>query len=137
MNSDRSIATVSDVPAESTLLFRIEDDDGEAHEAVLVDTDDGVACWQNYCQHFTHIALDKGSGAAMRDGEIVCENHGAYFEADSGICTYGPCEGATLAPLEVTVEDGEIYLTDPDFEYLGPGPIDDDDDMTSTSNVKI
>jgi nitrite reductase/ring-hydroxylating ferredoxin subunit len=95
----------------------------------------GVAAWLNYCQHMTHIKLDKGSGAPVRGGEVVCANHGAMFDADSGQCTYGPCEGAYLNDIEVTVADGGVYLVDEDYEYVGDGPLEDDDDRSSSSNV--
>ncbi|OAQ51793.1 (2Fe-2S)-binding protein [Natrinema mahii] len=149
------ITALADVPADSTVLFRVADDAGDEQEAILVRTartesdggepaatddssDDGVACWLNYCQHLTHIKLDKGSGAPIRDGELVCANHGAYFEPDSGRCTFGPCEGAYLTDLEVTVADGDVYLTDDDYEFVGPGPLETDDvDRTSTSNVEF
>ncbi|WP_254763096.1 Rieske (2Fe-2S) protein [Natrinema marinum] len=148
---DGRITALSEVPDDSTVCFRVTDDAGEIREAILVRTDpaatdggepiaeaDGVACWLNYCQHFTHIKLDKGSGAPMRNGELVCANHGAYFEADSGECTFGPCEGAYLTELEVSVADGDVYLTDGDYEFVGIGPIEGDDlDRTSTSNVEF
>ncbi|MDS0473699.1 Rieske 2Fe-2S domain-containing protein [Natrinema sp. 1APR25-10V2] len=145
------ITALSEVPDDSTVCFRVTDGSGEVQEAILVRTDpvetddgeptaeaDGVACWLNYCQHFTHIKLDKGSGAPMRNGELVCANHGAYFEADSGECTFGPCEGAYLTELEVSVSDGDVYLTDGGYEVVGLGPIEGDDfDRTSTSNVEF
>ncbi|RKD95331.1 Rieske (2Fe-2S) protein [Halopiger aswanensis] len=163
MDAESRIVALADVPTDSSYLFRVADEDGDRKEAILVasetaetgetdepaesgasdETADGdasagsVSCWLNYCQHFTHIKLDKGSGAAMRNGELVCENHGAYFEADSGYCTYGPCEGATLTELEVTVADGDVYLADEEYRFVGAGPIEDDDDLTSTSNVEF
>ena len=156
MDASQRITALEDVPTDSTVLFRVtdgsedEDEDADEREAILVATangdgegDDGetdadrISCWLNYCQHLTHIKIDKGSGAPMRNGELVCANHGAYFDADSGECTYGPCEGAYLTDLEVTVADGDVYLTDDDYEYVGEGPIDDGDDLTSSSNVKI
>lgn len=163
MDADARIASLADVPEDSTYLFRVETTGDERKEAILVavdgderdgsdendesdrsdetdETDDAepdISCWLNYCQHFTHVKLDKGSGAAMRNGELVCENHGAYFETDSGICTFGPCEGATLPELDVTVADGAVYLTDDEYAVVGPGPIADGDDLTSTSNVEF
>ena len=150
MNAGR-ITALSAVPVDSTVCFRVTDDADAVHEAILVRndatatdggdpaaTEDAVSCWLNYCQHLTHIKLDKGSGAPMRNGELVCENHGAYFEADSGRCTFGPCEGAYLTALEVTVEDGDVYLTDDDYTFVGPGPIETDDlDRASRSNVEF
>ncbi|MFD1563702.1 Rieske (2Fe-2S) protein [Haloarchaeobius amylolyticus] len=146
------ITALSDVPADSTVCFRVADESEAIQEAILVrseavatdggDTtavvEDAVSCWLNYCQHLTHIKLDKGAGAPMRDGEIICANHGAYFAADSGRCTYGPCEGAYLTDLEVTVENGDVYLTDDDYAFVGLGPIErDDTDRASRSNVEF
>jgi nitrite reductase/ring-hydroxylating ferredoxin subunit len=134
---DRRIASLDAVPAETTYLFTLSDGD-DAREAVLVRTDDGVAGWLNYCRHLLDVRLDKGSGAPMRDGELVCANHGAYFEADTGYCTFGPCEGAALEPVEVAVVDGDVYLTDDDYAFVGAGPADDEGTGPSpTSNVEF
>lgn len=133
---DRRITSVDAVPADTTYLFTVRDDDNE-REAVLVRTDDGVRGWLNYCRHLLDVRLDKGSGAPMRDGELVCANHGAYFEADTGYCTFGPCEGATLEAIGVAVDDGDVYLTDPAYAFVGDGPIDDDEGPSNTSNVEF
>ena len=148
MAATQRIALLEEVPPESTFLFRVADELGDEREAILVANGeesteetasaDDVTCWLNYCQHFTHIKLDKGDGAPMREGEVICANHGAYFDADSGECTFGPCEGAYLTELEVTIDDGEIYLVDDEYEFVGTGPVDTDDaDLTSTSNVEF
>lgn len=135
-----AIVDVEDVPEDSTYLFRVRDVEAdEEREAVLVRLDGAVSCWLNYCQHMTHIKLDKGSGAPIRNGEILCENHGAMFESDSGLCTFGPCEGAYLDEVAVTVENGTVHLTDDDYGHAGPGPLDDEDpaDLSSTSNLEF
>ncbi|MFB6166220.1 MAG: Rieske (2Fe-2S) protein [Haloarculaceae archaeon] len=143
MDEDSRIAALSAVPDDTTFLFRVRPvDDESEREAILVtppDGDDGdVVAWLNYCQHFTHIKLDKSSGAPMRDGELVCANHGAYFESDTGYCTFGPCEGAYLDALDVTVADGAVYLTDDDYAFAGTGGIETDDaDLTSKSNYEF
>ena len=133
------ITAAEEVPENDTLLFVIEErNTGEEAEAILLRAGDEIACWLNYCQHLTHIRLDKGSGAPTRNGEIVCANHGATFERDSGLCTYGPCEGAYLNGVEVAVENGDIYLDDPDYEFVTTGPIERDPiDLSSTSNVEF
>ena len=133
------ITAIEEVPENDTLLFIIEErNTGEEAEAILLRAGDEIACWLNYCQHLTHVRLDKGSGAPTRNGEIVCANHGATFERDSGLCTYGPCEGAYLNGVEVAVENGDVYLEDPDYEFVTTGPIERDPiDLSSTSNVEF
>lgn len=126
------------VPEESTVLVTLRDGDGEEQEALLVDLDDVVACWRNYCQHYTHIKLDKGAGAELREGELVCTNHGAYFDSATGRCTFGPCEGAYLTEVDVAVAEGSVYLVDDEYEFVRVGGIEaDDPDLASESNYKF
>jgi len=126
----------SDDDVREAILLRLGGEDGETEPSRNGDRGEAVVCWLNYCQHMTHIKLDKGTGAPVRDGEVICANHGALFAADSGECTYGPCEGAFLNEVSVTVEDGGVYLTDDEYEYVGEGPVEsDDDDLSSSSNV--
>ena len=146
MSVDGGIAPVSDVPEETTFLFRVRPTDadareqadresGEIQEAIMIKDDEGVVGWLNYCQHFRHIKLDKGSGAEMRNGEIICTNHGAYFESDTGYCNFGPCEGAVLSEVDLAVEDGVVRLVDDDYEFVGCGGIETDPaDLGSKSN---
>lgn len=138
MTSSR-IATVDEVPADGSFLFTLRRvEDGEKQEAILLRLEDGIAGWLNYCQHFTHIRLDKGSGAPVRNGEVVCANHGAMFEKDSGLCTYGPCEGAYLNPVDLEVRDGSVYLADEEFEFVRAGPMErDPTDLSSKSNIEF
>jgi nitrite reductase/ring-hydroxylating ferredoxin subunit len=140
MATGPEIAAVEDIPDDSTFLFTVRSADGDSdeQEAILVELDGEVSGWLNYCQHLTHIELDKGSGAPIRNGELVCANHGAYFESDTGHCTHGPCEGAYLEAVGVTVENGTVYLADDDYEFVDQGPVERDPaDLTSSSNVKF
>lgn len=139
MDRAPKIAAAADVPRESSLLFTVRDvESDENREAILVETEGDVEGWINDCQHFTHIPLDKGTGAEMRDGEIICTNHGAYFDSETGLCTYGPCEGAYLEAIEIAIEDGDVYLVDDQYEFVRRGPDEADDlDRTSKSNVKF
>lgn len=139
MNPDERIAAVTEVPADSTLVFTVTDrKTGVEHEAILIRTDAGIRCWLNYCRHLTHIRLDKGTGALVRGPEIICTNHGAMFRAATGYCTHGPCQGAYLERLDITVADGSVYLTDDQYTFAKRGPITTDvDDLSSTSNLEF
>ncbi|MFP8955874.1 Rieske (2Fe-2S) protein [Natrialbaceae archaeon A-CW3] len=101
MAAETPVVPLEDVPTDSTMIVTARDEDDTEREVLLHHTDDGVVGWLNACQHYRHIPIDEGDGALMRKGGFVCENHGAYFEADSGLCTFGPCEGARLESVEV------------------------------------
>ncbi|WP_436903154.1 Rieske (2Fe-2S) protein [Halovenus halobia] len=121
MDEDSRIAPVEDVPADSSLLFTVRDG-FDKEEAILLRLADGVIALQNYCPHWTDVRLDSGSGATVRDEELVCTKHGATFETTTGDCTHGPCEGATIDEVDITVEDGVVYLTDERYEFENLGP---------------
>jgi nitrite reductase/ring-hydroxylating ferredoxin subunit len=130
---EEPIAAVDEVPADGSLLFTVAED-GDEREAILVKLGDGsIAGWLNYCMHWTDVKLDTGSGAPVRNGQVVCRKHAATFEKDSGVCTHGPCEGAELDPVRVDVRDGDVYLDDPDYEFVHTGVEDDDPADLSTS----
>ena len=126
MDSQSRIVDVEELPEDSTFLFTVREGFDEK-EALLVRLDGDVAAWRNYCPHWTDVRLDTGSGAEFRGGDVVCTRHGATFESDSGACTYGPCEGAYLEKVDVTVRDGGVYLTDDDYEFEGVGSKSDRD----------
>lgn len=116
MDEASRIIDVESVPVHGSVLFTVRDGFDE-REAILTRTAGDVTAWFNYCRHWTDVRLDKGDGAPFRGGEVVCEKHGATFDADSGQCTHGPCEGAVLEPIEITVEDGSVYLADDDYRF--------------------
>lgn len=134
MDDASRITDASEVPEDGTLLVTLRDDEGEQKEAILSTLSDGtVVGWLNYCQHWTDVRLDTGDGAPMRGGEVVCRRHAATFDRESGECTYGPCEGAFLNDVDLTVEDGGVYLTDGDFSFDSMGPAEAHTGGTSTS----
>jgi nitrite reductase/ring-hydroxylating ferredoxin subunit len=100
---------------------------GSTTQVLLVRRDGEVDAWRNVCPHWTDVRLHSGSGAECRAGEILCTRHGATVEPGSGECTHGPCEGAYLEAVEVTVTEGAVYLTDEDYEFEGLGPKSDRD----------
>lgn len=139
METGDRIAATDEIPDDTTFLFTLyKKESGEEQEGILVRSNGEITGWLNSCQHFTHVRLDKGSGGEMRDNEIVCTNHGAMFEADTGLWTFGPCDGAYLESVRITVDKDNVYLTDPEYEFVAVGPKETDDfDLTSTSNVEF
>ena len=141
------LTAVEDVPERGGWLFTVQEPDGAKQEVILVRLADrcgseapaghseppgseyGVAAWKNFCQHETDQELHRdGVGTVMRDGGIVCPKHGSVFDAETGYCDNGKAAGSTLVEVDVTAEDGQVYLTDADHTYLWDGGFEDDDD---------
>lgn len=130
------VADPEEVPEDSTLLLTLREGFDET-EAILVRLNGEVACWRNYCQHWTDVRLDKGSGAPVRDGELVCRKHAATFDGATGECTHGPCEGAFLEEVDVEVRDDGVYLTDPDYEFVRRGPAETERDLSTNPGDRL
>ncbi|GGL36735.1 (2Fe-2S) ferredoxin [Halarchaeum grantii] len=132
------ITDLESVPLLGSYLFTAEDMFTNEEEVILVrcDDDPGVEAWMNNCPHESQ-RFDRGDGAPMRDGEIVCPKHGSHFDACTGECDNGEAAGTTLPDVDIAVEDGAVYLTDDDYTYLHAGPAAEDDGPGSTSHLSF
>lgn len=139
MDSKQRIAASADIPDDDTFLITVrESKTGTTKEGVLIRNAAGITGWLNYCQHMLDVKLDRGSGAVIRDDEIVCTTHGAMFDTKSGECTYGPCKGAYLTSLAIAEQNGSVYLTDSEYEFVETGPIESTERYaTSTTNIEF
>ncbi|PSQ33242.1 (2Fe-2S)-binding protein [Halobacteriales archaeon SW_10_68_16] len=130
------LTSVEDVAADPPYLFTVADARGDAEEVIVVPCEDGVEAWVNRCTHEAQ-RLERGHGASLRDGEIVCPKHGSLFDACAGDCDNGPAAETTLLAVEVTVNRGDVFLTDDDYEFRHEGGIDGGDDPSSTSHLRL
>ncbi len=85
--------------------------DGDAESLILYRDGDRVRAWLNVCPHAGR-RLDWAPGKFLKskEGHLVCASHGASFSLDSGECVAGPCRGAYLRAVEVTVQGEEVVL---------------------------
>ncbi|MDR9411050.1 MAG: Rieske 2Fe-2S domain-containing protein [Haloquadratum sp.] len=121
MSDDPVICPRGSVTPDDTVVFTARGP-RQTEEGVLVSDAAGtVRAYVNRCPHLIDVRLDRGEGARIRDGELLCQRHGASFEPESGRCTYGPPVGAVLDPIDISVEAGRIVLTDRRFETVEPG----------------
>lgn len=99
----------------------------------MVPCDDGVGAWVNRCTHEDQ-RLDRGGdiGAVLRNGGVVCPKHGSVFDACEGGCENGPAAGSTLLSVDVSVNRGDVFLTDGGYEFVREGGVDDDGPSSSS-----
>ena len=70
-----------------------------------------VRAYENSCPHL-RMPLETVPDRFL-DAErhyLVCSMHGARFAVADGYCVSGPCQGAWLRAVPVTVEGGEVRL---------------------------
>ena len=133
------LTTVDSVPENGSYLFTVRERDGTEEEVVLVrcldgETEPEVTAWRNFCQHETDQRLDRGVGAAVREGEIVCPKHGSMFDTCTGYCDNGKAADSYLSGVDVAVDDGVVYLADSTVEFAHEGGIDDEDEGPSSTS---
>lgn len=109
------LAAVDDIPERGTLRFEARTG-RYGVEGILQRNDGEVLAWENSCPHEPDVRLDKGFGALVNGGQLVCHKHGARFNCDDGFCTRGPCRGSMLDTIEVEVRDETVFLADERFE---------------------
>ena len=67
----------------------------------------------NRCPHLgTELDWNPGEFFDIAGVYLVCSTHGAIFEPATGLCVAGPCRGASLEPLAVREQGGQVFLLD-------------------------
>ncbi|MFT4587768.1 MAG: nitrite reductase/ring-hydroxylating ferredoxin subunit [Candidatus Binatia bacterium] len=76
-----------------------------------------IVAYENLCRHLP-LTLDYDDNRFF-DSEgkfIICQTHGAMYHPANGRCIEGPCGGESLYPIEISLEDGVVWLTEADAE---------------------
>ena len=104
------IAVVDEVEEGKTVKFSFTRDK-RPQEGFVGRFKGKLFAYENTCRHIP-ITLDYGDNRFFdTKGEIImCQTHGAVYEPDTGLCTRGPCAGASLYALEVIEKDGVLWF---------------------------
>lgn len=77
----------------------------------LVNHQGKIRAFRNWCPHWgVELNLLPDAFFDRDRRHLICSNHGALFEPDSGHCIAGPCCGDDLLALPLTIRDGGIWL---------------------------
>jgi nitrite reductase/ring-hydroxylating ferredoxin subunit len=102
----RRLCPVDSVPEHGAREFAVEEGD-----VLVIRTPAGVHAYRNVCPHQGRaMNFAPGEFLFTPDGLLVCPHHGARFDPLTGVCTDGPCKGASLSSLSVRVDDGVVWL---------------------------
>ena len=84
----------------------------------LVRKGSNVFAYLNRCPHAGHpLNLRPHEFWDADRTHILCNSHGATFDALSGECVEGPCVGQELIKLPVSVSDGCVWFDGDPQEY--------------------
>lgn len=107
--------TLEALSQKGAILVSLERRAGRPRQAIVVLDDAKIPhAYLNECRHVP-VPLDGGTGHVLDHTKrfLVCGTHGALYERKSGLCVTGPCRGARLFALTVTVEGDLLYVDDP------------------------
>ena len=112
MAEDKRLICESGAVAESGRGVRFEVEYfGEPAPAFVVRKGGEVYGYLNRCAHVA-MELDWQEGVFFdADGrDLLCSTHGAVYEARSGRCLGGPCNGTPLVKLRLEESNGLVYF---------------------------
>ena len=94
--------------------FELECGSEKAFRLFVVQKDGVLAAYRNSCPH-TGAPLEwlPDQFLDLDNSFIQCAIHGALFRPEDGYCLRGPCAGASLENLELTVVNGRIRVALP------------------------
>lgn len=76
-----------------------------------------LACFSNVCTHMQQPLNWAPNRFLNKSGEyIVCPAHGATYDALSGECRGGPCNGRSLTRWPVRLDNGRIIVRVPSIQ---------------------
>jgi nitrite reductase/ring-hydroxylating ferredoxin subunit len=103
------IAAVKDVKEGQSLKFEIPRKDRKS-EAFVIKKNGKFYSYLNLCRHWT-VGLDFDDNDFFSEDKewLVCKNHGAIYEPDTGICNGGPCGGAALYRVPLIEKEQTLY----------------------------
>lgn len=110
------VIKAADLPHGATAKFAW-DEAGRRRSGFVLNHHGEIRAFVNECAHVP-MALDWFENEFF-DREcryLVCPTHGALYEPSTGACVSGPPLGASLDPIAVAVETGEVvvYVDVPD-----------------------
>jgi nitrite reductase/ring-hydroxylating ferredoxin subunit len=90
------------------MVARIE---GKQRNIFIARLGDAAYAYLNWCPH-TQVLLDQVPGKFFdrRHNYIICGMHAARFRVADGFCIGGPCEGESLKPVQIEIQEGTVYL---------------------------
>lgn len=107
----KPLCRLADVPDGGAKGVEIETG-GRPTPVVLLREGDSVFAYLNICPHQGRDMSFAPGRFMVRDGVLVCANHGASFRVRDGRCVGGPCRGACLRPVPVLVHDGAVQFAE-------------------------
>lgn len=110
------VCSMCDIPSQKARgfqLMRVEEDGSKRPwSIVVVRWGRQVFGYVNKCPHDgVNLDWERNQFLDPNGIRLMCGKHGALFELGTGQCVDGPCKGRALAPVALSILDGDICVT--------------------------
>jgi nitrite reductase/ring-hydroxylating ferredoxin subunit len=104
----RFLCRLSDLDATGAREI-VLDDNGTRLPVFVVKWAGGILGYVNSCPH-ARLPLNWSEDRFfdVTGSYLFCANHGAHFDAVSGLCLRGPCKGKSLSPFPVRTDGASV-----------------------------
>ncbi len=103
-----------EVPASAAEPTATKSTAAQARSALVLRSGEAVHAFENRCPHFgTALAQRQEHMIYVPHTSLSCNVHYARFRWHDGYCESGDCQGESLTPLAVELQDGEVLLAIP------------------------
>jgi nitrite reductase/ring-hydroxylating ferredoxin subunit len=110
--TEHRLCRLDDIADPGAKGFVVEDGGGR-RDIFVVRRLGHVFAYENACPHKgTPLDFLPDQFLTYDRRHLLCSTHGAMFEIATGFCIYGPCKGRSLKALAVTIQDGQVLLTE-------------------------
>lgn len=105
-----AIATLEDLRRRQSLKFKFRRE-GISRDGFAALFEGQVIVYENICRHLP-LSIDYGDNRFFTgDGkEIICTTHGAIYDPLTGLCTGGPCKGASLFKIPFELREEMVWI---------------------------
>ena len=105
----KALCRIDEIPDGGATSRDVESSTG-GFSVLLTRSGPVVHAFHNECPHAGR-RLDWAPGRFLvEDGTVICAAHGAQFVLESGECIGGPCRGAGLKAIAITLVDDEVHV---------------------------
>ncbi|MGI8906763.1 MAG: Rieske (2Fe-2S) protein [Candidatus Sumerlaeaceae bacterium] len=115
MSSGQAVVVINKTISEGeSAAFAYRDEYGLIAEGFVFRRNGVLHAYRNQCRH-RPLTLDYGDGELFTEDRryLLCRNHGALYEPETGLCIAGPCTGASLFRLHAIGSGAGIEIFAP------------------------
>lgn len=110
-NQSQKICALNDIPDGGSTLINAQIENKD-YNLIAVRKGSRVFLYNNSCPHIgAPLDFKPGQFLNLEKTHILCANHGALFDIETGRCIAGPCADDHLDSIESSVENGFVYIT--------------------------